>query len=151
MTTEVHIRKSHSHLTHICRIVSCIGAGLGMTRKNIKDVERAVSEICLNSMDMIKPQEGNLTIKFSTQETYMEVEIADPSMGFNANYSNGWFNDCGHSHIIESLSQLADSVEFIRGDGDATVKIIKYVQKLEKAPVLASPCLATAGTTGFKS
>lgn len=145
MTTDVQIRKNHLHLPHLRRVVSCIAAGLGMKREDIEDTERAVSEVCSESMDDL--QDGNLYIKLSAQEKFMTIEITDPSVIFDPNSAGGWLSGAGYPPVFERIHHLADDVELFCGQEGATVRITKYAEKLEKA----APYLTPIGTTSLQS
>ena len=152
VTTEVQIRKSRSYLPYLRRIVSRIGSGLGMTHKYIEETERAISEVCSDSMDIASAQQDDsLSIKLRTQKDWMMIEITDPSAAFGSACLDGWFGGSEHPRILERIHHLADVVELIRGGESATVRIIKYAEKPEMIPVASTPCLATAGTTSLQS
>jgi anti-sigma regulatory factor (Ser/Thr protein kinase) len=137
MTTEVHIKKSRSYLPHLRKIISCVAARLGMSRKDIQDAEEAVSTVCLNSIDRASQgHDGNLSIKLDTSGAYMTVEITDPCIDFDPICAGACFGNNGGS--LESISRLADSVEFIRGEEGTTIRIVKRAKK-ETAASAASP------------
>ena len=115
-----------------------------MNREDIEDTERAVSEVCSESMDYL--QDGNLSIKLSTQEKFMTIEITDPSVIFDPNTTGGWLS-AGYPPVFERIHQLADDVELFCSQEGATVRITKYAEKLEKA----APYLTTLGTTSLQS
>lgn len=139
ITTEVHIRKNHSHLPHLCKIVSCMAGRLGMNRKDIEATEITVSEVCRNSIDLgWNCQTGDLSIKFSTHETYMTVEVTDPSGDFGPVSSGDYIDSLVRPGILEKLSKLTDGVELVKENESYTIRITKYAQKPEPVGYLAA-------------
>ena len=152
-TTEVQIRKSLSYLPHLHRIVSCIASRLGMSRKDVEETKKAVSEVCANSINAASDgQDGRLSIKLSTQGEYMMVEITDPCMNLDAVRDGGQSSGGnGHSGVLERIRHLMDSVELIGGDVGATIRITKCARKPARTPAKPAPYLGVLGTTTLQS
>lgn len=145
LATEVYIRKNHAYLPHVCKIVSSIAAGSGMSRGDAEQMERAVSEVCLNSMDPASDsQGGGLSIRLSTGESFVCVEVTDTS---SMPVSLGWVVN-GELQVPDGVSRLVDGIEILSGDEGATVRITKSSRKPDMTPGVVTPCLAV-GTAGL--
>ncbi|HUV05310.1 MAG TPA: ATP-binding protein [Armatimonadota bacterium] len=145
MFTEVQIKKCDSHLARLRRIVSCIGAGLGMSRKEIEETENAVNEACLRTAD--SSSDGSVSVKLGADDSHMTVEVTDPYSDSGAACSG----DSQHDAILERIGHLVDRVEVVRGPEAITVVITKYAAKQD--PALSRPVryLASLSTTSLQS
>ena len=145
MITEVQIKRCDSHLLRLRRIASCIGAGLGMSRKEIEETENAVNEVCSKTAD--SSRDGSLSVKLGAHDSHMTVEITDPCL----DCSSACSSEAYHAGVLERVGHLADRVELVRGDEGITVVITKYAAKQD--PALSKPIryLASVGTTSLQS
>lgn len=133
MTTEVQIRKSRTHLPYLRKIVARVAATLGMNRTNVQETEEAVNEICFRSIEAADGNpESSLSIRFDTHEDYMTVEITDHYTGFDPTLSGHGIAGEESERGRERVFDLADKVEFIRGDEQTTIRITKYARALAR-------------------
>lgn len=137
MTTEIQIKRSRSYLPHLRRIVSCVAARLGMSRKDIQETEDAVSEACLTSIEMAPGcQDPSLSIRLTTCGTYLTVEISDPYVDSDSKYQERLA--CLKSDIDdERAGRSLDGIELVRGEIGATIRITRHARVYDSAPAAA--------------
>jgi len=137
MTTEVQIGKNRRYLPHLRKIVACIAARLGMSRKDIADAEDAVSAVCWTSIDQVgEESDDRLSIRLATHGTCMTVEISDPCVSFDPICSGHGQPTEYRPEGLERLLALTDDVEFVRGDEGTTIRLTKYAERLRPAPTV---------------
>ena len=145
LTTEVQIRKSRSHLLHLNKILSLIASGLGMSRKDIEETETMVNEVCMTSIERTPDAQENLSVKLTTHDTHMTVEITDRSTEFDLVCTEGLSGDYNRFGNLERFCHLVDGLDFIRGEMGTTIRITKYANKLADLAHLSS-----LGTTSLQ-
>lgn len=139
MTTEVQIRKSRSYLPHLRKVVACLAAGLGMSRREAQDTEEAVNEICASSIEAASDNAGgSLCIKLHTCENCMTVEISDPLCAFTPADGGQWLVGATSACTFQKVRRLADEVEFMPAPEGTTIRFIKYARETGNPAVVRS-------------
>ncbi len=126
MTTEVQIRKSRNYLPHLRKVVACLAAGLGMSRREAEDAEEAVNEICASSIEAAEGNsEGSLSIKVQTCEDCMTVDISDPACAFKPSDRGQWLCGAASAGTYRKVRRLADEMKFIPASQGTTIRLTK--------------------------
>lgn len=126
MTTEVQIRKSRNYLPHLRKVVACLAAGLGMSRREAEDAEEAVNEICASSIEAAEGNaEGSLSIKVQTCEDCMTVDISDPACAFKPSDGGQWLCGAASAGTYRKVRRLADEMKFIPASQGTTIRLTK--------------------------
>ncbi len=135
MTTEIQIRKKHTYLPLLRKIVACVAARLGMNRKCIQEAQETVSEICAESIEAAGgAPDSNLSIKLDTYGDYVSMEITDPCVDFDPVCSGDCFGSKESEERLARVFNLADKVELVRGSEGTTIRVIKYARALSGEP-----------------
>lgn len=141
MLTEIQVIRGNSHLHYLRRIVSCVGAQIGMSRREIEEAHKAMSEICGGTPRTSTALEGNdcVSVKLCADDSAMTIEISDSTQDQPRAQSLQNQDDMAHAiDLVERIRSLVDRIELIRGDGIVTLLITKYVRKHDHSP-LGSP------------
>lgn len=130
MTTEIQIRKSRNYLPHLRKVVACLAAGLGMSRREAEDAEEAVNEICASSIEAANgASDGSLSIKLHTCEDCMTVEISDPACAFTPSQSGQWLIGAASAGTYRKVRRLADEMKFMPASEGTTIRLTKRARE----------------------
>lgn len=141
MLTEIQVIRGNSHLHYLRRIVSCVGAQIGMSRREIEEAHKVMSEICGGTPRTSTARQVNdcVYVKLCADDSAMTIEITDSTEDQPRVQSLQNQDDMAHAvDLVERIKSLVDRIELIRGDGIVTLLITKYVRKHDQSP-LGSP------------
>lgn len=136
MTTEVQIRKSRNYLPHLRKVVACLAAGLGMSRREAEDAEEAVNEICASSIEAANGDAGgSLSIKVQTCEDCMTVDISDPECAYTPSGGGRWLVGATSACTYRKVRRLADEMKFIPASEGTTIRLTKRARATARTMV----------------
>jgi hypothetical protein len=126
-STEILMSNTRMHALYLRRVLSMLGSELGMDRREIDDVERAIGQVCIDSKPGEPDGSRNVAVRFLTCGTYMQVDIVDPSLVGQTHWSGEWMVNNDYFRSLEKIADLTDGIEVIADEHEPVVRLKKYV------------------------